>query len=244
MGIGDALRRHKWIVVILAAVLSVVIFLLISGGDKKVILSGMLLNHDSEVSENTLSEAGAAFLVDLQTDADNADVVLLANWTYVTDDEEKAEDNYYTIQALSTYVQEGLLDFVTGDQPNMVLLAYGDFFVDLSTVLSAEQMEQYAPYLRYMDMALVEEAQTLDNEDMMAIINGETAEFPDCTKPETMEKPIPVFIDISGCPPITAFYQEENEPLVFAVMQNAPDPDVITQWIDFIMGWEKKLNEL
>lgn len=234
MGIGDVLRRHKGIVAILAAVLAVVLFLLISAGDKKVILSGMLLNHDPEVSEDMLSEAGTAFLAGLQ--ADNADVALLTDWTYVTDDEEKAEDNYYTIQALSTYVQEGLLDFVTGDQSNMVLLAYGDFFVDLSTVLSAEQMEQYAPYLRYMDMALVEEAQKLDNEDMMAIINGETAEFPDCTKPETMEKPIPVFIDVSGCPQITAFYQDENEPLVFAVMQNAPDPDVIAQWIDFIMG--------
>lgn len=236
MGIGDILKRHKWIVVILAALLSVDLFLLISGGDKKVILSGMLLNHDPEVSEDMLFEAGSAFLADLQTGLDHADVALLTDWTYVTDGEEKAEDNYYTIQALSTYVQEGLLDFVTGDQPNMVLLAYGDFFVDLSTALSAEQMEQYAPYLRYMDMALVEEAQKLDNEDMMAIINGETAEFPDCTKPETMEKPIPVFIDVSGCPQITAFYQDENEPLVFAVMQNAPDPDVIAQWIDFIMG--------
>lgn len=236
MGIGDILKRHKWIVAILVVVLAAALFLLISGGDETVILSGMLLNCGPEVPENTVSEVGAAFLADLQRNPDDTQVVLLTDWTYVTDDEEKTEGNYYTIQALSTYVQEGLLDFVTGNQQNMVLLAYGDFFVDLSTVLSAEQMEQHAPYLRYMDMALLEEAQTMDNEDMMAIINGETTEFPDCSKPETMEKPIPVFIDISGCQIITALYPEGNEPLLFAVMQNAPNPDVITQWIYFIMG--------
>lgn len=234
MGIGDVLRRHKGIVAILAAVLAVVLFLLISAGDKKVILSGMLLNHDPKVSEDMLSEAGTAFLAGLQ--ADNADVALLTDWTYDTDDEEKAENNYYTIQALSTYVQEGLLDFVTGDQSNMVLLAYGDFFVDLSTVLSAEQMERYEPYMRYVDLAILEEARTMDSEDMLELINGKTTQFPDCTKPETMEKPIPVFIDISECQRITGYYPEENELLVFSVMQNAPNPDMITRWVDFIMG--------
>lgn len=235
MGIGDILKRHKWIVAIIAAVL-VVLFLLISGGDKKVILSGMLLNHDPGASEDMLSEAGAAFLADLQTEADNADVVLLTDWTYVTDDEEKAEDNYYTIQALNTYIQEGLLDFVTGDQQNMVLLAYGDFFADLSTVLSSEQMQRYEPYMRYVDLAILEEARTMDSEDMLELINGKTTQFPDCTKPETMEKPIPVFIDISECQRITGYYPEENELLVFSVMQNAPNPDMITRWVDFIMG--------
>ena len=238
MGIRDILKRHKWIVIVIAVALVVFLLMQMMGGNRTVIISGMLLNHDPGVSEDTTSEVEMAFLADLQIEDKAADVVLLTDWNYVADDEEKADDNYYTIQALTMYTQESVLDFVTGDQQNMLQLAYGDFFVDLSAVLSAEQMQCYAPYLRYIDMAVIEEARELDNEDMMAIINGEMTEFPDCTKPEQMEKPTPVFIDISECSKITAFYSENNESLLFAVMQNAPEPDAVPQWLDFIMGQE------
>lgn len=238
MRIGDILKHNKWIAIVIAVALTVFLLMQMVDGNRTVILSGMLLNHDPSVSEDMTSELEMAFLADLQIQDKAADVVLLTDWNYVVDDEEKAEDNYYTIQALIMYNQENVLDFVTGDWKNMLQLGYGDFFADLSTVLSAEQMQYYASYLRYIDMAVIEEGRELDNEDMMAIINGEMTEFPDCSKPENMEKPIPVFIDISACSKITTFYSENNENLFFAVMQNAPELDAVPDWLDFIMDCE------
>ena len=87
-----------------------------------------------------------------------------------------------------------MLDFVVCDITSMENLAYSEFFVDLSTVLTKEQLDAYAPYLLYMDMAFLE--------DLKEIVESENydveIEVPDSTKPETMEKPIPVFINISG----------------------------------------------
>lgn len=239
MGIRDILRGNKWLAAVIAVALAAFLFMQKIDGNRTVVLSGMLLNHDPGVSEAMTSEVETAFLEELQTNDKSADVVLLTDWNYVADDEEKAEDNYYTIQALIMYTKEKVLDFVAGDQQNMLQLAYGDFFVDLSSVLSAEQMQRYAPYLRYIDMAVIEEASMMDQQDMMAIINGETTEFPDCSKPENMEKPIPVFIDITGCSKINGFYSENDENLVFAVMRNAPDLDAVPCWVDFLLSKEK-----
>lgn len=236
MGIVDYLKRHKWIMGIAAVLIAMIVALRVFTPDSTLVLSGILLNHDLTVTEESAAELGNAFLSKYQTEAEVPEVVLLREWTYYTDDEERAEDNYYTIQALAVYAQEGLLDFVTCDQAHMVLLAYGVFFEDLSKILTPEQLERYKPYLRYMDQAVLEEAKNMDGEDLLSIANGVSANFPDCSKPEEMDKPVPIFIDLSQCEGLTALYPKDCGLVGFAVMQNAPNPDAVRAWIDYLMG--------
>lgn len=59
--------------------------------------------------------------------------------------------------------------------------------------------------------------------------------IPECDDPENMEKPIPVFVDMSQSEYLTAIYSNKENPLVFAVAGNAPNKEVIQIFVDFLI---------
>ena len=149
---------------------------------------------------------------------------------YYLNDESKAEGNYGLIQILVKNIEKGDLDFLTGDQETVTILAYSSFFHDLSVVLSKEQVERYKPYFRYIDQAVVDK--------IIMAVETETdvdIQIPDCGKPEEMEKPIPVMIDVSHYDDLGALYPEATEPIVFAVFKNSPEIGGLRNIIDLIL---------
>lgn len=210
------------IVVILA--LLVVLFM-----RKGTVLTGVLLNSSAKVSNETISVLNSEILEGAQLPAEKANVQLV-NVNYYLNDKSKAEDNYNLIQTIVKQTEKSKLDFLTGDQETVVVLAYSSFFYDLSEVLSEEQMALYKPYLRYIDQAVVDEIEKAAENNANATIN-----IPDCTKPEEMKKPIPVMIDMSKYESLTAFYPDTTDPIVFAVFENTPEKETVQKVIDFIM---------
>lgn len=142
-----------------------------------------------------------------------------------------SETNYTTMQVLMAQGGAGVLDFIAGPQDSMRELAYKEYFLDLSAVLTKEQSDLYEPYFLYMDMGVIEQRQeTYDNMEDSASIP-----LPVTMSPEDMEKPIPIFIDISQCEKVVDAYGYDVGPLAFGFMANSPNPDMTLDFIEYLM---------
>ena len=223
--------KYKRIHVIMYAVELVVIvaalLLLKSSNDR--LLTGIVLNSADSASAEGLETLRADFQEAARKYSEKTTVEMADGIYYYLNDASKAEDNYGVIQFLVHYTEKKDLDFLTGDQETVTVLAYSGFFHDLSVVLSKEQVEQYKPYFRYIDQAvvdkIVEAAETETDVDI---------QIPDCSKPEDMEEPIPVMIDVSHYEDLGALYSETTEPIVFAIFDESPEIGGLRNILDLI----------
>lgn len=225
-------QYYKWrilaIVLCFAILLSAVVNAIIK---KDYVLTGILLNYTEDVSGDKLSALTSDFLTANGIDEKEYTLELITSLSYLQDNAEFATDSYMAVENLTARVTGKMLDFVVCDLDTIENLAYSEFFVDLSTVLTKEQMEAYAPYLLYMDMAFVEKIKEIVESENYDV----EIELPDSKKPETMEKPIPVFIDISGSDYSDAIYPGEKKDIVLAIAVNAPHEEMLREFVDFLM---------
>lgn len=92
-------------------------------------------------------------------------------------------ETYETFQMLSAQVAAGTVDILVADLDAMSIFLYQDYFCDLTQVLPPEQLARLQGHMLYIDLVYME-AIHADAEV--------TTPHPDPTKPEEMEKPIPV----------------------------------------------------
>jgi len=203
---------------------------------KEEILSGLLINTNSSGSasfEENLSTISDDFLTSIGLDIKKNAVTLNNSITYTHSDD--AQANYYNTESMMVIlaqVASGSVDFMTGDVDTLVMLAYKDYFCDLSEVLSEEDYATYAPYFLYIDGAIIEKIESMHPED------AATTEivYPDCTQPETMEKPIPVLIDMSQSETIEKIYGTSSEKTIcLAFTGNMPHPENALKFFKFLM---------
>ena len=213
-------------VLVVYAIVSVIL-------SKKIVLSGVMINSPMTASEEAFTELTGDFINDQRLESDKVEFELIRNLSYTVGDSTKMQENYATIQVLSAKISGGLLDFVIGDLDSMSMFAYSECFTDLREVLSEEQIAMYEPFFLYIDLAVIEQLA-----DIAASENYDVEiEAPDHTKPEQMEQPVPVFIDVSGCARLQSIYPNE-EKLVLSVAANAPDLEMLMQFIAFLMTEE------
>lgn len=220
----------RTIVVVIAVVLVAAMFRSIIFR-KDTVLSGVLINSNVTVSEDLFAELTDIFLAEQGQDPDEVAVELIGNLSYTIGDKDKLQENYATIEVLSSRISGGLLDFVIGDLDSVSMFAYSECFTDLREVLNEEQLTLYEPYFLYIDLTVIEQL-----EEIAASENYDAEiEVPDHTKPEQMEQPVPVFIDVSGCGQLQSIYPNEERTLVLSIAANAPDLEMLMQFIDFLM---------
>lgn len=226
------LDYYKWHTVAVAVLIAVVISQIYTNlTSKEILLSGVMLNSRVALSgEASITEFTDAFLEEQQLDPEKYGLDIMGNLTYFSKYETSSTDTYYSVQALSAQISAGTLDFVVGNLDAMLSLAYADFYEDLSSVLSDEALAQYAPYLLYMDLAVLEEMQATDWSGEETV----TVEFPDPRDPAAMDAPIPVLIDVSGSEAPSDIYLGVEEALVFAVAGNTPHPENIEAMLGFL----------
>lgn len=221
-------RKHVIAFAIEIVVILALLVLLLTRKDS--VLTGVLLNSSANVPKETVTVLNNELLEGAGLSTEKVKVELSNGINYYLNDESKKEDNYTLIQAIVEQMEKSKLDFLTGDQETVVVLAYSSFFYDLSAVLSEERLALYKPYLRYIDQAVVDQIKKAAESNTDVEIK-----IPDCTKPENMEKPIPVMIDMSKYESLTAFYPDTTDPIVFAVFENTPVKETVQKVIDFIM---------
>ena len=199
--------------------------------EKESAIHGILLNafdYNTEDKETNLIDD---FLKDQKLDPKEYTVTINSALGYVADsDSDSMASNYNTMQALNAVAGAGELDFVTGTFTGMQDLAHKGLFVDLRTILTDEEIKKYEPYFLYMDQAVIEKKE----EAFDKIEDVSSIEIPDCTKPDTMEKPIPVMIDVSKCQKLITAYGYEPESLAFGITPNAPHTKRALRFLDYL----------
>ena len=222
-------QYYKWRILAILLCFAILLSAVVNAVVKKdYVLSGILLNYTEDVYGDRLSALIDDFLDANDIDKKEYTLELITSLSYLQDDAEFATDSYMAVENLTARIAGKMLDFVVCDLYSMENLAYSEFFADLSTVLTPEQMEAYAPHLLYMDLAFVEKLKEIvDTENYDVEI-----QIPDSRKPEMMEKPIPVFIDISG-----SDYLDPNKSktTVLAIAIDTPHKDMVRNFVDFIM---------
>jgi len=211
-------------VVILAAILFISALTV-----RHTVLAGVLLDCPEEVSREACRDLGDGFLESLGRDPKLTRVRLVRDLPYTADPETPGE-NFAAIDALTEYVSAGRLDFLAGPRGAMENLAYSEFFEDLRNVLSPEQLEALSGKLRYMDLAVVRQL------EQMAEDKTYPRDFalPDPGKPEEMEEPVPVFVELTGAEALAPIYGEE--PVLFAVARNTARPGTAREFMEYLAG--------
>ncbi|MBQ8802305.1 MAG: hypothetical protein IJZ53_01540 [Tyzzerella sp.] len=218
---------YKWYVIIPAIIIIAVgsyIHHLVTAPEP--LLNGVLLN----VTEINTEEIIADFCKEQEIDTDDYSVDLNTGVNYVANDD-TGMANYESSQALMAWVSAGSVDFINGDLESVTELAYKGYFVDLTEVLSEEQIEKYEPYFLYIDQEIITEVNRLQdaNEEMPDI------ETPDCTKPEEMEDPIPVMIDMSKCEVLAEGYANAEKGLALGMTVKSEHAEMVLEFIDYLM---------
>lgn len=216
------------VVVVIAVVGSVIVSMALQ---KDTVLCGVMLNSDASSAQTAVEKVYSDLEDRLSLDPRKQQVELYTTLKYLSEFEASDSEDFYSLQVLAALTASEELNFIIGDTEAMVSLGYGEFFGDLTQILSKEKVELLEPYFLYVDGAVIEKMQDTELEE------GETIEFeiPSSANKEMMDDPIPVFIDVSECEFLSQFYSTGTDQLLFAVAANTPDYEMIDEWLNYMM---------
>lgn len=134
---------------------------------------------------------------------------------------------YSTIQVLGSQTAAHSVDLLVGDLNTTTRFFYQEMYWDLNQVLTEQQKTKYTENFLYADMAVVRCFQE-KLEDF--------PQFPDPTKPEEMEEPIPVALLVPEDSEFTTtFYPYHKTGLVIGVVSTSENLETALDFLDYIM---------
>lgn len=121
------------------------------------------------------------------------------------------------------------VDAVVSDKTTMLPYMYQRIFSDLTDILTPEQQARYKDCFLYADDSIIQKLK-----DMSVV--EELPEFPDPTKPELMERPVPVAVRI---PEQTEFFDlcfsGMKDIAAYGIVINSENLDNALAFLDYIM---------
>lgn len=222
---------YKWHFIILVFVLGFlgnIIYTSVTA--KECVLGGVFIN--STIAEDEFTELERDLMEHLCVDTGKEEVRIFANHYFSNDAGSlNVSMSYETLQLVSAKIGAGEIDFMVGDITAMTDFAYWEYFYDLSEVLSEEMMEKYEPYFLYYDRAVVQKLNSMDmGEDLSSSVI-----YPDPKKPELMEDPVPVFIDVSDCERLQDAYLYTEDVCVIAFAVKGGNETNALAFLDYLM---------
>ncbi len=192
------------------------------------ILHGTFVNISQYGRSHAVAEIGENFLKDQKIDSSKFTASFGGNLTISENDPETTAASY---QVLAAQVSGKMLDFIVSSPDFVTTYAYEGLFVDLSEVLTKEQMEMYEPYFLYVDGEIIKELQKTD----LSSDESFNVTYPDCRKPEDMKDPIPVLIDLSQSKQIKDLYNAKKIDLCYGILVIGPNQENAIKFLDYIM---------
>ena len=147
--------------------------------------------------------------------------------TGLTLDDQDLTTSYNTAQVIAAQVAAHSVDMLAGDLGTATRYFYQEMFWELDQVLTPEQMEKYADYFLYADMAVVRQLRKELEESPV---------FPNPTKPEEMAEPVAVALRIpmdSGL--MENCYSYLKTDIAVGIVATAPNLDNVLSFLDYIM---------
>lgn len=147
--------------------------------------------------------------------------------TDLTLDDQDLASAYNTAQVIVAQVAAHSVDVLAADLETLTRYFYQEMFWELDQVLTPEQMEKYADYILYADMAVVRKLQ----EEL-----EEAPVFPDPTKPEEMAEPFPIAVRV---PEDSGFkkncYTYWKSDVAFGLVATTENMENTLAFLDYIM---------
>lgn len=193
---------------------------------KETVFNGVFINS---LANNEVNELKIEFDEFLDFDIERCETIF--DTTVIISDDIQDEGVVISQQKLAAMISMQDVDVIATNIEAFVGLAYGDYFVDLNTVFSPEELEIYKDDIFYIDLELQREIDyILDNLD---IIDTETYQFEekDPSKPELMIEPIPVGIMFDTSTKLGSEYRFFTNDTVIGIVINSKRKDTA---IDFI----------
>ena len=135
-------------------------------------------------------------------------------------------ETYEAIQTLSAQVAAGSVDILVADMDAFGIFLYQDYFCDLSQILTPELQTRLEEYIIYIDRVYLE-----------AKLSGKEVPepFPDPTKPEDMEQPIPVALLLpSDNKFVQQNYSSIKAQIAFGIVVNGQNQENALSFLDHI----------
>lgn len=137
--------------------------------------------------------------------------------------------SYDSAEVLITLIAARSIDVLVSDQASMLQRFYQDVLADLSQMLTDEQLQAYQDSFLYLDKKVLEEVKNITNMENLP-------KFPDPTKPEEMETPVPVAIRIPADTEFAkSFFPDCKDDVVIGLVINAKNITHALAFLDFVM---------
>lgn len=183
---------YKWQISLLCFIILFVAYLLsysINSTDCQ--LTGVFLGSNGDPA--AVAEIKDNLLADIP-DAAPEEMFFDASLTYSSGSEEidpslSAEAR----QSILIRAAAGDIDFLVGDVQTLANYSYSCCFLDLTEILSEEEMVRFQPYFLYYDRSFLEQLSDMELSD----VDGQVLAFPAPGSPEDMEEPVPVMLDVT-----------------------------------------------
>lgn len=204
---------YKWHICAVALLLIIVCNIIHTNvTEKDHVLQGFFINAlvEEEMAEKLEQDYLAVYPIDEGKEDINFDVS-----RYYVPEIDKTS-SYENLELVSVQMIAGGMDFAVADHELMTQLAYSGLLCELSEVLPEACMEAYADCLLFYDRAVAERVGN----------GGDIPDtYPDPGKPEEMEDPVPIMIDLSGCERVAEFYpmSKQNYAFGFGVQVSNPE---------------------
>jgi hypothetical protein len=147
-------------------------------------------------------------------------------------DQQITTETLEAMQSFAAMVAASMVDNFAADKDLFLYYCYLGYTTDLRTVFTPEQLEALAEHLHYVDGELLQEQENAEEG-----LTFDYGQCPDSKKPELMQDPIPVGIDISAA--TEAFlesYSFASEETVIGICAGSARQDIATLFLQFTFG--------
>ena len=127
------------------------------------------------------------------------------------------------------------LDFLAGQSEPFGICAYhtSGLLGDLRNFMDEETLARYADRLYYIDGEVLKKLETELGEEKPKLEN-----FPDPRKPELMEEPIPIGIDVSDLKILNGRIYKQDAVTYIGIVSNTARPEKFMEFLDFLWSAE------
>ncbi len=135
-------------------------------------------------------------------------------------------------QFIMVYTSAGDLDVAVMDAQPFTKYAYSGIYSDLSTLLDSELLSSLSGRIYYMDYAVYKQITELEENNQ----SSDEVIRPDPLKPEEMQEPVPVGIDLTGCSKFMDTYYYESGTAYLGIVGNSAHKDTAVKFIEYIFS--------
>ncbi len=147
--------------------------------------------------------------------------------------EKNTKNDVSAFQRIVAGVSMQEVDILVGqDTPfRICAYAYSNVLLDLRELLDEQTLQQYADRLYYVDGAVRKKLNAPIGEQI-----DFTVTYPDPTRPDTMEDPIPVGINVTACKEFHDSYYFPEAVIYLGVTSTTPRTQLATEFIDYLFS--------